>query len=83
MFGRKPKLPIDAVFETTDQPSSKTTKEYKKYAAATTPSATNTATTTAAPDVKPSKDLGAIPKTGSHHYPKYPTFYGEDNKANI
>lgn len=30
MFGRKPKLPIDAVFETTDleQPSSKTTKEY-------------------------------------------------------
>lgn len=30
MFGRKPKLPIDAVFETIDidQPSNKTTKEY-------------------------------------------------------
>ncbi|KAH3784572.1 hypothetical protein DPMN_162531 [Dreissena polymorpha] len=56
---------------------------YNKEATVTTPSAANTATTTAAPDVKPSKDLGAIPNTGSHHYPKLSIFYGEANKGDV
>lgn len=34
-------------------------------------------------DIEHDQDLGARPKTGSHHYPKLSTFYGEDNKGEV
>ncbi|KAH3737259.1 hypothetical protein DPMN_043842 [Dreissena polymorpha] len=55
-------------------------EQYHKDATETAQLEATTATTTAAPDVTTIKDLGSIPKTGNHHFPKLPTFYGEDIK---